>query len=92
MPSGKNLNSAGRPHEIRVLDLDAGRLMIEENLVKRAVRKTGIKARVSMVADNLAITRQGLLDAVPVLEIDGTIISRKTAFTMELLEDWFNRL
>ena len=84
--------SAGRPHDIRVLDLDAGRLMIEENLVKRAVRKTGIKARVSMMADNLAITRQGLLDAVPVLEINGRIISQKTPLTMDRLVDCFSRL
>jgi len=64
-----------RINEIRVLDLDAGRLMIEENLVKLAVRKSKIKARVSMMADNLAITRQGLMGKVPVVEINGTIVS-----------------
>lgn len=65
-----------RVHEIRILDLDAGRLMIEESVVKAAVRKSKIKARVFMVSDNLAITRQGLLDQVPVLEINGNIVSR----------------
>jgi hypothetical protein len=61
-------------HEIRVLDLDAGRLMILENRVKTAVRRLELRARISMVADNLAITRQGLLDKVPVLEVDGKIV------------------
>lgn len=62
-------------NEIRILDLDAGRLMLEESVVKAAVRKSKIKARVSMMADNLAITRQGLMDKVPVLELNGAIIS-----------------
>ena len=78
-------------HEIRILDLDAGRLMLEESLVKAAVRKSKIKAHVSMMADNLAITRQGLLDKVPVLEINGTIVSQSKpillAEVMILLED-----
>ncbi|SMC99433.1 hypothetical protein SAMN02746065_11953 [Desulfocicer vacuolatum DSM 3385] len=65
-------------HLIRVLDLDPGRLMILESRVKKAVRQSGIKARISMVSDNLAITRQGLLDSVPVLEINGSIVSRAT--------------
>ncbi len=64
-----------KPHEIRILDLDAGRLMLEENLVKAVLRKLKIKARVSMMADNLAITRQGLMDKMPVLEVNGTIVS-----------------
>lgn len=63
-------------HEIRILDLDAGRLMIEEGIVKAAVRQSKIKARVSMMADNLAIARQGLMSLVPVLEIDGKIVSQ----------------
>jgi len=63
-------------HEIRILDLDAGRLMMEEGIVKAAVRQSKIKARVTMMADNLAIARQGLMSAVPVLEFDGRIISQ----------------
>ena len=35
-------------HEIRVLDLDAGRLMVEEGVVKAAVRKLHLAARVTM--------------------------------------------
>ena len=77
-------------HKIRILDLDAGRLMLEESVVKAAVRKSKIKAHVSMMADNLAITRQGLMDKVPVLEINGTIASHSNpivlADVMMLLE------
>ena len=72
----KNQVRKNRVHEIRILDLDAGRLMVEESVVKAAVRKSKIRARVSMVSDNLAITRQGLLDQVPVLEINGSIVSQ----------------
>lgn len=70
-------------HEIRILDLDAGRLMIEESVVKAAVRKSKIKARVSMMADNLAITRQGLMDKVPVLELNGTMVSHSRPIVLE---------
>ncbi len=80
------------PHIIRVLDLDPGRLMILENRVKKAVRKSGIRARISMVSDNLAITRQGLMDSVPVLEINGTIVSRATPFLPGHLLEIFNAL
>lgn len=62
-------------NEIIILDLDAGRLMVEESVVKAAVRKSKVKARVSMMADNLGITRQGLMDKVPVLEFNGKIVS-----------------
>ena len=72
-------------HTVRVLDLDAGRLMILENRVKTALRKARVKARISMVSDNLAITRQGLLDAVPVLEVNGVIVSRGTPLTLDRL-------
>ncbi|MFK5953049.1 MAG: hypothetical protein QM498_08320 [Desulfobacterium sp.] len=79
-------------HLIRVLDLDPGRLMILENRVKTAVRKSGIKARISMVSDNLAITRQGLLDSVPVLEINGIIVSRSTPLMPADLASLFKAL
>ena len=79
-------------HLIRVLDLDPGRLMILENRVKAAVRKSGIKAHTSMVSDNLAITRQGLMDSVPVLEIDSTIVSRSRPLLKEDLMNFFSAL
>jgi len=74
-----------KPHEIRILDLDAGRLMIEETLVKKAVRKSGIKARVSMVSDNLAIARQGLMDKVPAIELDGIVLCHSRKIRIEEL-------
>ncbi|MBT4287867.1 MAG: hypothetical protein HOD92_11060 [Deltaproteobacteria bacterium] len=61
--------------DIRIMDLDAGRLMVAEGVVKIAVRKTGKKAHVTMMADNLGITRQGLMDRVPLIVIDGKIVS-----------------
>lgn len=79
-------------HLIRVLDLDPGRLMILENRVKTAVRKSGIKARISMVSDNLAITRQGLMDSVPVLEINGIIVRRSTPLMPDDLASLFKAL
>ena len=79
-------------HEIQILDLDAGRLMVAENQVKAAVRKANLRARVSMMADNLAITREGLLDSVPVIKINGRIVSRKAPVTPELLTALFSRL
>lgn len=79
-------------HSIRVLDLDPGRLMILENRIKAAVRKSGIRAHISMVSDNLAITRQGLMDSVPVLEIDGTIVSRSKPLLKDDLMNFFGAL
>ncbi|MBI9091835.1 MAG: hypothetical protein JEZ12_21700 [Desulfobacterium sp.] len=79
-------------NEIRILDLDAGRLMLEESVVKAAVRKSKIKARVSMMADNLAITRQGLMDKVPVLEINGTIISHSKPLVLAEVMTLFKAL
>ena len=63
-------------YEIRVIDLDAGRLMQEEGVVKAVVRKLHIKARVTMMADNLAIARMGLMEHVPAIEVDGRIVAR----------------
>ena len=78
-------------HEIRVLDLDAGRLMIAESKVKSAVRRLNLRARINMVADNLAITRQGLLDKTPVLLVDGKIVQHsrpiETSQLIELLSE-----
>lgn len=73
---------------VRILDLDAGRLMQEEAMVKRAFRKLKQKAYYSMVSDNLAITRQGLLDKVPVLEVNGTIVSHSRPLVFEEVVKW----
>ena len=64
-----------KKYDIRIMDLDAGRLMVAEGVVKIAVRKAGKKANVTMMADNLGITRQGLMDRVPLIVIDGKIVS-----------------
>ena len=77
---------------VRVLDLDAGRLMILENRVKTALKKAGVNARISMVSDNLAITRQGLMDAVPVIEVNGKIVSHSTQLGLADLVALFNAL
>jgi len=62
-------------HEIRVIGLDAGLLMQDEGVVKMAVRKLKLKARVTMMADNLAISRMGLMEHVPAIELNGRIVS-----------------
>lgn len=79
-------------HTVRVLDLDAGRLMTLENRVKAALRKTGVSARISMVSDNLTITRSGLMDAVPVLEVNGIIVSRSKPLSPDDLVTYFKTL
>lgn len=61
--------------EIRVIGLDAGYLMQDEGVVKLAVRKLKLKARVTMLADNLAISRMGLMEYVPAIEFNGRIVS-----------------
>jgi len=68
--------------DIRIMDLDAGRLMVAEGVVKIAVRKTGKKAHVTMMADNLGIARQGLMDRVPLIVIDGKIVSESKAILL----------
>lgn len=75
-PSTFTLKELNIIYEIRVLDLDAGKLMQEESAVKAAVRKSKINTGVTMVADNLAITRMGLLADVPAIEIDGKIVMK----------------
>jgi hypothetical protein len=81
-------------YEIRVFDLDAGRLMQEEGVVKAAVRKLHIKARVTMMADNLAIARMGLMEHVPAIEVDGRIVASGKPIllkeTMALFEHIFD--
>lgn len=78
-------------YEIRVIDLDAGKLMQEESIVKAAVRKVKLKARVTMLADNLAISRMGLMEHVPAIEINGRIVSSGKPIVLEdamqLLQD-----
>lgn len=64
-------------HEICVYNLDAGALMQDEAAVKSVVRKLKIRARVSMLADNLEITRLGLLASMPVITVDGKIVLKK---------------
>lgn len=79
-------------YEIRVLDLDAGRLMIEEGVVKAALRKLHISAHVTMVADNLAIARQGLMGSVPIIEVDGVIVCKGKPLILTEVMDLFRRL
>ena len=79
-------------HEVRILDLDPGRLMILEPRVKKAVRKAGLKAHVTTMSDNLAITRQGLMDSMPVLEINGTIVSKSKPLLPKDLDAIFGAL
>lgn len=76
-------------HDIRILDLDAGRLMQLEAHVKSVVRKLKLKARVSMVSDNLAIARQGFMDKVPIIEIDGRIVSHSIKIQTDQLTRLF---
>jgi hypothetical protein len=45
-----------------------------------------------MVSDNLAITRQGLMDSVPLLEINGIIVSRSTPLMPHDLASLFKAL
>ena len=72
--------------QIRILDLDPGRLMVLEPRVKSILRRAGFKARVEMVSDNLAITRLGLLDKMPALEINGFIVSHSRPLAPERLK------
>ena len=76
---------------IRILDLDPGRLMVLEPRVKQALRRAGIKARVESVSDNLAITRQGLLDQMPVLEINHRIVSRARPLDAQHIQELIAR-
>ena len=77
-------------HLIRVLNLDAGALMQDEGVVKSVVRKLKIKAKVTMMADNLEITRLGLLASMPAIEVDRKIVHKgqpiKLADTTELFQ------
>ena len=66
--------------------------MTFENGVKAALKKAGINARVSMVSDNLAIARQGLMDALPVLEVNGMIVSRNKNLSRDELVRCFRGL
>lgn len=79
-------------YEIRVLDLDAGKLMQEESAVKAAVRKSKISARVTMMADNLAITRMGLLADMPAIEIDGRIVMKGKPIDQQEVMNLFQTL
>jgi len=79
-------------HEIHVYDLDAGLLMQEEGLVKAVVRKLKLNAKVTMMADNLAITRMGLLASMPAIEIDGKIVLKGEPITLAGVRDLLERL
>jgi len=68
-----------------VIDLDAGRLMQEEGVVKAAVRKLHLKARVTMMADKLAISRMGLMEHVPASGFNGRPILLQEV--MQLLQN-----
>ncbi|MDD9300939.1 MAG: hypothetical protein HUK40_00795 [Desulfobacter sp.] len=57
--------------------------MTAETIVKKALKKTSVKARVSMISDNLALARQGVMEKVPVLELDSRIISHSQLIRLD---------
>lgn len=79
-------------HKIRVVNLDAGALMQDEGVVKAVVRKLKIQAKVTMMADNLEITRLGLLNSVPAIEVDGKIVCKKQPIKFAQVKELFLRL
>lgn len=78
--------------EIRVIGLDAGKLMQEEGVVKAAVRKLHLKARVTMLADNLAISRMGLMEHVPAIEVNGRIVSSGRPIVLQEVMQLFQEI
>lgn len=79
-------------YEIRVIDLDAGKLMQEEGVVKAAVRQLKLKARVTMLADNLAISRMGLMAHVPAIEVNGRIVSHGKPIVLQEVMQLFQEI
>ncbi len=79
-------------HLIRVFNLDAGALMQDEGVVKAVVRKLKIKAKVTMMADNLEITRLGLLASMPAIEVDGKVVLKGQPIKLAETKELFQRL
>ena len=76
----------------RVHGLDMPELNQAEEAIRRLARECGFEADVSKVNEILEHGRMGIGDALPVLEINGTIVSVKTPLTMDKLRPIFEKL
>ncbi len=79
-------------HQIRVFNLDAGALMQDDGVVKAVMRKLKIQAKVTMLADNLEITRLGLLASMPAIEVNGKIVHKGQPITLARVKELFRSL
>lgn len=66
--------------------------MQDDGVVKAVVRKSKIQAKVTMLADNLEITRLGLLASMPAIEIDGEVVIKGQPITLAIVKEIFQNL
>ncbi|MFT5701081.1 MAG: hypothetical protein ACI8ZB_003970 [Desulforhopalus sp.] len=59
---------------------------------KAVVRKLKIKAKVTMMADNLEITHLGLLASMPAIEVDGKIVHKGQPIKLAKVIELFQRI
>ena len=70
---------------IRILDIDVNRLMQAERIARSAVKQAGIQASVMPVGDRLEISRNGIMGALPAVEMNGRVVSTCQPITGELI-------
>lgn len=78
--------------KFRIHGLDMKVLNRAEVTLRRLVRDFGFDAEICKVNEILEHGRMGISDALPVLEINGVVVTRKTPLTEETLHSICERL
>ena len=78
---------------VRIFDTDTIRLEEAESALQKSFKDYGVQRfEIQPVSCFLEIQRQNKIDYVPVLEVNGLVVSVRKALTMRMLEDCAARL
>jgi hypothetical protein len=76
----------------RILDSDVHRLKEAESSTLHLIREYGLDGEVFQVAEMLEHGRLSVAEALPALEINGVIVSRKVVLTEGVLREIMEKL
>ncbi len=77
---------------IHLLDDDPVAARRAESTLYRLLRNKGIAAQVFSVSCPLELTRSGVINTLPVVRINGCVVSTQTPFSTELLASIVERM
>ena len=77
---------------MRILDMDGARLSETDGRLHKYLRQYRIPADVELVACHLEMSRQGLMNRTPALQVNGYTVSAGRELSDALLQDCCERL